>query len=212
MPTGEEKRVATELVLGGLARGVDVFELAGELLPLHPKNNTFPGEVFLSVAVDALEIGGFSQDQPLDFEGLVERHLPDVRLRGRNDHRKSFYALMTPPALRGGVAPDLLGEIQWWATDDYWQFVLFALLSTCVQQRNAWRFRSPMCAGRSPNGAASTSHSRDNDDCAHAAAPARSTGRLTATPGAGTWSFRTERNRAHQCTKVRRGRAALTAR
>jgi hypothetical protein len=127
-PTDDDKRPSIELVLSGLARGTDMLDLAAELLPLHPKNDTFPGEVFLSLAVDALEVGSFSRDEPLDFEGLHDRHLPEVPLRGRNDHRKSFYALMTPPALRGGVAPDLFGEIQWWGTDDYWQFALFALV------------------------------------------------------------------------------------
>jgi hypothetical protein len=70
----------------------------------------------------------FGPDEPLEYEGLRERFLPEVKLRGRNDHRKSFYTLLTPPALRGGVAPDLLGEIQWWNTDDYWEFALYALI------------------------------------------------------------------------------------
>lgn len=28
------------------------------MLDLHPKNNTFPGEVFMELAADALEIAG----------------------------------------------------------------------------------------------------------------------------------------------------------
>src|SRR5256885_10449478 len=30
-------------LLDGLARDADIFELASELAPLHPRNNTFPG-------------------------------------------------------------------------------------------------------------------------------------------------------------------------
>ena len=41
-------------LLDGLARETDIFELVSELAPLHPRNNTFPGEVFLHVAADAL--------------------------------------------------------------------------------------------------------------------------------------------------------------
>jgi len=127
-PTDEDARRAKTLVLVGLASERDVFDLAGDVRPLHPKNNTFPGEVFLSMAVDALDAAGFEPGEPLEYDGLRERFLPEVQLRGRNDHRKSFYTLITPPALRGGVAPDLLGEIQWWNTDDYWEFALYALI------------------------------------------------------------------------------------
>jgi len=33
----------------------DIFELVSELAPLHPRDNTFPGEVFIRVAEDALD-------------------------------------------------------------------------------------------------------------------------------------------------------------
>jgi hypothetical protein len=45
---------ARRVLLGGLARDADIFELVTELVPLHPRDNTFPGEVFLHVAADAL--------------------------------------------------------------------------------------------------------------------------------------------------------------
>ena len=38
---------ARRVLLDGLARDADIFELVSELTPLHPRNNTFPGEVFL---------------------------------------------------------------------------------------------------------------------------------------------------------------------
>jgi hypothetical protein len=125
---GKDAARARALVLTRLASGVDVFDLVDEVAPLHPKRDTFPGEVFLWLAADALDEGRFSREQPLDYEGLRERLLPEVRLRGRNDHHKSFYTLVTPAALRGGVAPDLLGEVQWWQADDYWEFALYALI------------------------------------------------------------------------------------
>jgi hypothetical protein len=30
------------------------------------------------------------------------------------------------PALHGGTEPDLLDEVVWWQTDDFWQYALFA--------------------------------------------------------------------------------------
>ena len=42
----------------------------GELAPLHPRNSTFPGDVFLHVAVDVLDWCGASRAGPLALEGM----------------------------------------------------------------------------------------------------------------------------------------------
>ena len=42
-------------LLDGLARDADIFEVLSGLASLHPRNDTFPGEVFLHLAADALE-------------------------------------------------------------------------------------------------------------------------------------------------------------
>jgi hypothetical protein len=39
----------------------DIFEVLSELAPLHPRNDMFPGEVFLYLAADALEWCGASR-------------------------------------------------------------------------------------------------------------------------------------------------------
>jgi hypothetical protein len=46
---------ARRVLLDGLARGADIVELVSELAPLHPRDNTFPGEVFLHLAADTLD-------------------------------------------------------------------------------------------------------------------------------------------------------------
>jgi len=46
---------ARRVLLDGLARDADVLELVSELALLHPRDNTFPGEVFLRAAADALD-------------------------------------------------------------------------------------------------------------------------------------------------------------
>ena len=53
--TPEDTVSARQTLLGGLARDVDIFELESELVPLHPRDNTFRGEVFLRLAADALD-------------------------------------------------------------------------------------------------------------------------------------------------------------
>jgi hypothetical protein len=54
-PTPEDTEAARKILLGGLARDGEIFGLMGELAPLHPRDNTFPGEVFLRLAADALD-------------------------------------------------------------------------------------------------------------------------------------------------------------
>ena len=126
--TPEDTVTARRVLLDGLARDADIFELVGELAPLHPRDNTFPGEVFLRVAADALDWCGASRADPLPLEGLRERFLPECTFRGR-ENTKLQYAVLAAAALHGGTEPDLLDEVAWWQTDDFWQYALFAAVA-----------------------------------------------------------------------------------
>ena len=119
---------ARRVLLDGLARDADIFELVSELAPLHPRDSTFPGEVFLRLAADALNWCRASRADPLPLEGLRERFLPERTFRGRQD-TKLQYAVLAAAALHGGTEPDLLAEVAWWQTDDYWQHALFAAVA-----------------------------------------------------------------------------------
>src|SRR6266545_6635483 len=92
-PTTEDRFEAIHVALDGVAAGVDFADLARQLEPLHPRHDTFPGEVFLDLAADALEDGGISRDQPIDYEGFRERYLLERRFRGRTEHHRSHHAL-----------------------------------------------------------------------------------------------------------------------
>jgi hypothetical protein len=116
---------ARQTLLDGLARDAGIFELVSELALLHPRDNTFPGEVFLHLAADALDWCGASRSGPLALEGLRERFLPECTFRGRQT-KKFQYAVLAAAALHGGTEPDLLDEVAWWQTDDFWQYGLFA--------------------------------------------------------------------------------------
>jgi hypothetical protein len=37
--------------------------------------------------------------------------------------------VLAAAALRGGTEPDLLEEIVWWQTDDFWKYALFATVA-----------------------------------------------------------------------------------
>ena len=124
-PTPEDAATARRILLDGLARGARVFELLGELEPLHPRNDTFPGEVFLHLAANALYWCRASRTNPLPLEGLQERFLPGLSFRGRQ-HKKRQYAVLAAAALQGGTEPDLLDDVAWWQTDDFWEYALYA--------------------------------------------------------------------------------------
>ena len=91
-PTPQDAAIARRILLDGMARDTGVSGLAGELAALHPRGDTFPGEVFLQVAADALEWCGASRADPLALEGMPERFLPECAFRGREDKKLQFAA------------------------------------------------------------------------------------------------------------------------
>jgi hypothetical protein len=77
-PTDEEAATARRALLDGLARDADIFEVLSGLAPLHPRNDTFPGEVLLLLAADALEWCGASRAEPLALEGCASGTCPNA--------------------------------------------------------------------------------------------------------------------------------------
>ena len=128
VPTDEEARQAVEVLLGAVEAGGDIFEALDTVRPLHPKDNTFPGEVFVRLAADALDEGSVSRDRPIPEEGLVEQYLPECKFRGRDNH-KIRYAILAVAAVHGGVQLDLLEEVAYWATDDFWSYAGLAAVA-----------------------------------------------------------------------------------
>jgi hypothetical protein len=126
-PTPEDAATA-RLLLDGLARDAPVFELLGELEPLPPRTDTFPGEIFLHLAADALDWCQASRTHPLPLDSLQARFLPESSFRGRQ-HKKPQYAVLAAAALHGGTEADLLDEAAWWQTDDFWEYALYAAVA-----------------------------------------------------------------------------------
>jgi hypothetical protein len=127
-PTPQDAAIARRALLDGLARDADLFEVLSEVAPLHPRNDTFPGEVFLDLAADALEWCGASRAEPLALEGLRERFLPECDFRGRQN-AKLRYAVLAAAAVHGGTEPDLLDEVASWQGDDFWQYALYTAVA-----------------------------------------------------------------------------------
>jgi hypothetical protein len=129
LPSENEAYEAVDRLLTAIEVKGDIFDALEGIRPLHPKHNTFPGEVFMRLAADALKVGGVSREHPISEEGLVDRYLPECEFRGR-DNRKIRYALLAMAATHGGIEVDLLDEIAYWATDDFWSYAGFAAVAS----------------------------------------------------------------------------------
>jgi hypothetical protein len=127
-PGEGEAAEATRRLLAGLIAGDDSHDISTAVWDLHPKNNTFPGEVFLGIGVASLDLAGTTPDRPVEYEGLVSKSLPECKFRGRENSKFKF-AIMASAALRGGLEADLLDEVVWWGTDDFWQYSLYAAVA-----------------------------------------------------------------------------------
>jgi hypothetical protein len=126
-PAPEDAATARRVLLDGLARDADLFEVLSGLAPLHPRNDTFPGEVFIDLAADALEWCGASRAGPLPLEGIRERFLPEASFRGWQN-AKFQYAVLAAAGVHGGIEPDLLDEVASWQADDFWQYAMYAAI------------------------------------------------------------------------------------
>jgi hypothetical protein len=115
-------------VLADLCSRRELDTIIERLADVHPKNNTFPAEELLELAAGAIEESGASPSHPIDYERIRENYLPERVFRGKVEHHRSHYALGAAAMIRGGVYPDLPGEVGWWHNDDLWFYSLFALV------------------------------------------------------------------------------------
>jgi hypothetical protein len=134
-PTADDRVEALRRFLAGLSRGHDAHQLVVDIADLHVRHNTFPGEVLIELAADALDTAGVERDTCIAYEELLSMHLPEVEFRGK-EHRRIQYAVLTVFAVHGGLEPDLLDEVTYWI-EQYWQYALFAavaIVRACVEQ------------------------------------------------------------------------------
>ena len=127
-PTPQDRSDAVQLVLVGLASGQDFDPILEKLGASHIRHNTFPAEELLELASDAIDESGATTAEPIDFENIRERFLPEHHFSGKSQHYKSKYAISAAAMIHGGVYPDLLDDGAWWQTDDLWVYSFFALL------------------------------------------------------------------------------------
>jgi hypothetical protein len=125
VPTKDEALESIDRLLKALEANRDINDAIDEIRPLHPRYNTFPGEIFMRIAADGLEEGGVDRSHPISQELVVEKYLPECKFRGR-ENGKIRYALLAAAATHAGIEVDLLEEVSYWGTDDYWQYAALA--------------------------------------------------------------------------------------
>lgn len=127
-PTDEDYKDAARVALHAVRQGPAPDSIMEQLLALHPPNNTFPAEVLLELAAEAITESGASMTEPIQFEGVRDRYLPEYHFRGKVQQHKSHYALMAAAMIRAGVYPDLLDEAHGWGLEDMWEYAFYALV------------------------------------------------------------------------------------
>ena len=121
---------AQGLIFEGVRAGSSVFEIEDAIRELAGSGRWGYGltERLLALGIGALELGGFSSEDPLEYEGLRERYLPEAHFRGKTAHRNSQYAFYAIAAIRGGLQPDIGADTGWWQSE-LWPWVLCALVA-----------------------------------------------------------------------------------
>jgi hypothetical protein len=126
-PTDDDHAEALRRFLAGLARGDDANQLVADIADLHVQDNTFPGELFLELAADALAAAGVERQPGVAYQDLLSTYLPEVAFRGK-EPRRIQYTVLTAYAVHGGLEPDLLDEVTYWI-EQYWTYALYAAVA-----------------------------------------------------------------------------------
>ena len=80
------------------------------------------------MAAEAIKESGATTADPIEYEAIRERYLPEYPFSGKVQHHRSHYALSASAMIRAGVYPDLLGEVVWWNDNDLWWYAFWALV------------------------------------------------------------------------------------
>ena len=115
-------------ILTGLAAGEeDVFELMRAVAPYDVRGHFTPDVALLGVAATALGLACPPGSEPLEYEGLTDRYLPDQMLSGRTVRHRTEYAIYAAACMRGGLLPDLLRAAGGWEPR-LWMYAVSAVV------------------------------------------------------------------------------------
>ena len=127
-PTPEDTAAARKILLGGLARDAEIFDLMRRACAAASAGQHLPRR---GVPSPRRRRAGLVRRQPSrpDWPWRTTRAVPARVRLPRPTNRKLQHAVLAAAALHGGTEPDLLDEVAWWQTDDFWQYALFAAVA-----------------------------------------------------------------------------------
>ena len=117
---------AVSVLLDGLEGDADldvVRERVGEFFACG--TSTSPRGL-LELAASAFLACGASSADPLVFDELEERYLPEWPVRGNAAHQKRRYALHAAVLIAAGVEPE---DTSWWRADNLWSYAFDAVVA-----------------------------------------------------------------------------------
>jgi hypothetical protein len=117
-----------QLVLSGLANGVDVDDIAPRVAALATDRSLFPGDVLIDLAADIIEASGATREHPIDTTDIRGRLLPEDRAHTRAQHLKADFAIRAAAMVRAGVDPAVGETVSWWQANDLWLWGLQAVV------------------------------------------------------------------------------------
>ncbi len=123
-----------QIVLSGLADGLDLDDLAPKVAAFASDRSAFPGDALIDLAADFIEASGATREHPLDTTQIRRRFLPEDRASTRAHHQKADFAIRAAAMVRGGVDPALDDTVSWWRQNDLW---LWSLQAVVVYARSA---------------------------------------------------------------------------
>jgi hypothetical protein len=105
------------LLLDGLEAGVDLESVHQAVRELFLADRSVSPRGLWELAAAAFLACGATSADPLIFDELEQRYLPEWPVRGNTLRQKRRHALQAAILLSAGVEPE---DMSWWRSDDLW--------------------------------------------------------------------------------------------
>lgn len=113
------------VMLDGLIADVHLDELHARVGECFGYGSEASARGLLDLAALAFLACGASSADPLEFDELGRRYLPESPVRGNAAHQKRRYALTAAILIASGVEPE---DTSWWKADNLWTHAFDAVV------------------------------------------------------------------------------------
>jgi hypothetical protein len=113
------------VMLDGLIADVHLDELNARVGESVGFGSNRDARGLLDLAALAFLACGATSADPLEFDELERRYLPESPVRGNVAHQKRRYALTAAILIASGVEPE---DTSWWKSDDLWSYSFDAVV------------------------------------------------------------------------------------